>query len=498
MLAPLLARSHLPRVRLQGEAKRSSEPALGVHRPGRRLHRSLLRRGAPIRRTMARPVSETHPERVEWFQNPARAHAVTAGANSQREDFRCPTCKYQWRSTPRDLLRRGKGCPACSCRVVVPGVNDAATTHPERALLFADPVEATRFVAGSAKRAIFRCLNCEHEWSTRVEAVIKRGAGCPVCCGLATKRGVNDLWTTHPERAAILVDPDVGHGVSAGSPRLVDACCAEGHVFRSKVLDLRAGGCPFCSGKRVLPGFNDLATVAPKVASLLVDRNVAATVTRRSHRKVQCRCPEGHEWTAKVVSLRASSCPVCSGFTVVPGVNDIATTHPHRAHLFVEQSWTTRVTSGCPKTAKFRCPGCSHVWSARIECVVRRGQGCPECSRGGYKKTKVGWFYLIVATLDGRRVAQFGISNVPEQRLAAHRGSGFTEEPHLLLSGAGRKVWDLEQAVKREMALWGVPTLLSEGVRFPSHGSSEAFALDGEDAVGFLRWVEARARRALT
>lgn len=55
--------------------------------------------------------------------------------------------------------------------------------------------------------------------------------------------------------------------ITYGSKRAAWWRCANGHTWRA-VLYTRTGGarCPYCTGRRVQPGFNDLASVHPELA----------------------------------------------------------------------------------------------------------------------------------------------------------------------------------------------------------------------------------------
>ena len=56
--------------------------------------------------------------------------------------------------------------------------------------------------------------------------------------------------------------------VTAGSNRRVWWRCEKGHSYRAVIAQRvqRGDGCPYCANRKVLPGFNDLATAAPLVA----------------------------------------------------------------------------------------------------------------------------------------------------------------------------------------------------------------------------------------
>ena len=78
--------------------------------------------------------------------------------------------------------------------------------------------------------------------------------------------------------------------------------------------------CPYCTGKQVLPGFNDLATLKPKVAKEwyqpLNGGLKPEDVTLGSNKKVWWQCGEGHVWQAFVYARgrkNGTGCPVCAG-----------------------------------------------------------------------------------------------------------------------------------------------------------------------------------------
>ena len=75
------------------------------------------------------------------------------------------------------------------------------------------------------------------------------------------------LSVTHPELAkqANGWDPFT---VLAGSHRKVKWNCALGHHWEAEVKSRALGGssCPYCSGRKILVGINDLATTHPDLA----------------------------------------------------------------------------------------------------------------------------------------------------------------------------------------------------------------------------------------
>lgn len=124
-------------------------------------------------------------------------------------------------------------------------------------------------------------------------------------------------WNT--ARNLPLTPKDVSYG---SSTRAVWWRCSLGHEYRSAISTrvTRGVGCPYCSGRRVLPGFNDLATREPEIAAQWYEPlNTPLTpqmVTVGSTRKVWWQCSEGHVWQAVIHSRTGNQrcgCPVCAG-----------------------------------------------------------------------------------------------------------------------------------------------------------------------------------------
>ena len=107
---------------------------------------------------------------------------------------------------------------------------------------------------------------------------------------------------------------------ACGSQMKVKWKCERGHSWEQTIISRTLGrGCPFCNRiRKLMPGINDLLTIAPKIASEwdyegngdLRPDNVLAT----SRRIVKWRCGSGHQWEARISDrLRGAGCPYDSG-----------------------------------------------------------------------------------------------------------------------------------------------------------------------------------------
>jgi hypothetical protein len=125
-----------------------------------------------------------------------------------------------------------------------------------------------------------------------------------------------------------LWDYEKNEGISPGDVSLhtkkkVWWKCDKGHSWQALIFSRtreNGVGCPYCTGKKVLPGFNDLATLKPKVAEEwyepLNEGLRPEDVTLGSNRKVWWQCRDGHVWRAAIYSRtrkKSAGCPVCTG-----------------------------------------------------------------------------------------------------------------------------------------------------------------------------------------
>ena len=258
-------------------------------------------------------------------KNPGVSLATLTHGSHQALWWRCGK-GHSWQAAVKTRVA-GTGCPYCANRAVVPGENDLATTHPDLIRQWdteRNTISPNSLTAGTRKKVWWLCEK-GHRWQAMV-ASRARGAGCPVCAGKEIVAGENDLGSCFPAVAAQwdttrngLLSPQQ---CSPASNRRVWWRCALGHAYQAAVgaRTVNGSGCPYCAGKKVLKGFNDLATLEPKVAEswhpTLNGRLTPETVTVGSRRKVWWQCPEGHVWKAVVYSRagrQRAGCPVCAG-----------------------------------------------------------------------------------------------------------------------------------------------------------------------------------------
>ncbi len=322
---------------------------------------------------------------------------------------------HTWTASVSNRTRLGAGCPTCAGNILIEGLNDIATKFPALASE-AYGWNPAKVSSGSHQKLQWKCKK-GHLWTAAAHSRTSTHAtGCPICSGKKILVGYNDLKTTHPQLAAQADGWDTTT-VSAGTNKKAKWRCEVGHTWSSEIYSraLNQLGCPICSGRKVLAGFNDLKTKHPELAAQ-ADGWDASTLTPASNKIVSWKCSLGHRWNAQLNNrLNGRNCPVCSGKKVLAGFNDLATTHPDVATQ--ADGWDpSKVGKGSNSRRWWKCEK-GHRWQATPNSRTG-GTGCPTCAQTGFDPNQPGWLYLI--DNDPLRMFQIGISNFPSRRLNEH------------------------------------------------------------------------------
>ena len=317
-------------------------------------------------------IATTNPDlasqAIGWDPTTIKAHS------NKKLDWSCDL-GHVWSATPNSRSK-GSGCGVCAGTVLEVGFNDLASVAPNIAA-DADGWDPTTVHAGSKLRLHWRCA-LGHEFDGVVADRV-RTRGCAVCSGWKVLAGFNDLATTQPEVAAQASDWDPTT-VSAGSSKVMGWKCELGHTWKAQVSHrVRGTSCPTCSNKRVVAGFNDLATTHPDLAGQ-ADGWDPTAVSSGSGVNAEWRCEYDHTWKARIGSRSGEGvgCPVCANRAVVLGVNDLATTHPDVASQ--ADGWDpSSIAAGSNERRSWRCEH-GHEWEAIVFSRTRTEYGCPSCS----------------------------------------------------------------------------------------------------------------------
>lgn len=235
---------------------------------------------------------------------------------------------HEWQSNVDNRVN-GKGCPYCKGRRAIAGKTDLLTVMPELASTWHPTKNRTltpdQVTPGSNRKVWWRCAK-GHEWQATICDRVVKHRGCPYCTGQKPVVGENDLATVNPELAAQW-HPSKNDfrpiDVTCHSGKKAWWQCTEGHAWEA-VIDSRSkgSGCPYCAGKRVLSGVNDIATVYPHLVKAWdYERNKGKrpeNFAANTHRKFWWKCSICNgSWHIAASTITGNSeqlvCPKCQG-----------------------------------------------------------------------------------------------------------------------------------------------------------------------------------------
>lgn len=267
----------------------------------------------------------------------------------------CDVCGYgsdeDWFVSPNSRIESNEkinGCPVCSNKILKIGINDFETfckNNPKYSYLLSEwdyeennkngfEINKIKF-NDSSKNIHWKCNKCGSKWISKLNKRTVQNRSCNVCLNKTIVKGVNDIATTHPQ---IAKEWDINknlkelgktkYDTTHGYNKLVWWICPNGHSYQASPND-RCGkkhtGCPYCSNKKLLKGFNDFETFChnnPEFSHLL------------------------SEWDYKKNSFKIDE-----------------------------------LVYGSDKVIAWRCSKCEHIWSTPLRRRTKGKYGCEKCAR---------------------------------------------------------------------------------------------------------------------
>lgn len=138
-------------------------------------------------------LRQARPNIADQVITPVDTNTILA-TSTVRLQFQCEH-GHTWDTSLRDRVRKNSGCPVCSKRTTVTGINDLATLFPDIAAEWHPDnlVSVNEVSAGSNTKAQWRCSGCGHEWATQPNYRCYQGYGCPNCSLKGTSNAEQSL-----------------------------------------------------------------------------------------------------------------------------------------------------------------------------------------------------------------------------------------------------------------------------------------------------------------
>lgn len=257
---------------------------------------------------------------------------------------------------------------------------------------------------GSNKKVYWICEK-GHIWQTRIYSRTKYNHKCIYCTGQKSLKGFNDFkkWCLDNNKNELLKEWDYERNLK--QPYEYTKCsgqkvfwkCSKNHSWEATIAHrvTENTGCPICTNKKILKGYNDLKTLRPDISKQWHPTKNGNMKPEDflvgSHYKVWWICENGHEWEASIESRtrkrNATSCAVCSKKRLYSGMNDLVTfCNNHTDFKYLLKEWDYKknfikpneIVATSKKKVYWICSN-NHEWTATVGSRVR-GNNCPKCN----------------------------------------------------------------------------------------------------------------------
>lgn len=172
---------------------------------------------------------------------------------------------------------------------------------------------------GNRVSILHHCSIHNVDWMVSPFNLLQHGNGCKFCQEEAHRAHCDERKKSNEQFVKEVFD--LGTGIKPldkydGLRTKIRFQCANGHIWSSTPHDILYGyGCPYCSGNKVLRGFNDLWTTHPGVASMLKDKDIGYEISYGTHRVLDFVCPQcGYvkQMSPKQIISYGFGCNMCS------------------------------------------------------------------------------------------------------------------------------------------------------------------------------------------
>ncbi len=199
--------------------------------------------------------------------------------------------------------------------------------------------------------------------------------------------------------------------------------------WRASIANRANGrGCPYCSGHKLLSGYNDLATVNPELLKEWDYKKniiIPSNVTAHSGKTAWWICSKGHSYQSKISNRNDldRGCPICANKRIVVGINDLETLYPE---IFEEWDFEKNklnpynLAPGTSKKVYFKCKNCGYQWQTTLGARIK-GSGCPICANK--KKGEILKIPINQYTKDNRFIATYGSTAEAEKETGISRSA---------------------------------------------------------------------------
>lgn len=263
----------------------------------------------------------------DWSNKNERNLSEFSDASHFRALWECHICHYEWKTSIKNRIYHKNGCPSCAEQAINPGYNDAYTKYQD---IFdkewdwnRNDVNPNLVGKTSMEIGYWKCPNHKDPYPLPIRQKLLMKRGCTYCSGKVLLQGFNDFLTVNPTMAKLWDfdknenTPELSRYYTSSKYHFKCNVCS-GKFMRQSNRTLQKTNCPYCVGKKILKGNNDLASNYPEIAmdwDYEKNDKTPEETFLRSNKSVHWKCHKcGKKWKNSVTNrtIRKDGCKKCN------------------------------------------------------------------------------------------------------------------------------------------------------------------------------------------
>jgi len=280
-----------------------------------------------------RSFGKLHPDLICEYDDKNEIDIFSVFPNSKKSVIWI--CKndptHVWTATFALRHCGGGECPVCNHNYPIKGINTFSDIYPDLVPLWCNKNnrKPDNVFFDSCLWFYWICPDCKAEFGAYIKDIVDGKNNCPYCNNRRVLSGVNSLAGTHPEIARHWSPdnddlPDNYFPTSSVYKLWICPTCKGEFSTSIRNMVTETDNCPYCSGRKVLPGYNSFAVKHPKLLEELDFINSYSIadpdeLSENSNVKLWWICEQGHKYPMSPADRLyykkrdRKSCPHCKG-----------------------------------------------------------------------------------------------------------------------------------------------------------------------------------------
>ena len=213
-------------------------------------------------------LAAKYPDIASMWSNKNELSADQVRPNYKSGIWNCPVCHGNFNAEIIEMVNGEADCPYCNDRMPLSGFNTLAAKYPDIADMWSDQNElSSDQVLPNTNIANWTCPICHGDYPARIIEIVNGEANCPYCNNRKVLPGFNSLADKYPDISKMWSNQnELSPNQVLPNTNTATWTCPTCHGdYPARIIDVINGvtDCPYCSGRKALPGKTSFAALHP-------------------------------------------------------------------------------------------------------------------------------------------------------------------------------------------------------------------------------------------